>query len=108
MTRFFNFIGQIRNSPKRVPKLLLNLIQLDVRSITGSNFRRILLETEKLCVCELEKKDIMNIEYFPMKDEDLWKTKVISELLDYQEESLDIPSLDDAQVKNMLSYICVC
>ena len=50
----------------------------------------------------------MNIEYFPMKDEDLWKTKVISELLDYQEESLDIPSLDDAQVKNMLSYICVC
>ena len=107
MTRLFGFIQQVKKSSKLVPRLLLNIVENDVRSITGSNLRKIMLETRKLSVNDLNKNDILNIRYFPMKNEEVWKTNVINELIDVKEGLLSIPETQNDEVDAILAYLCV-
>ena len=54
-SRFLGFMDQIKKSHKIIPKMLLSHIQCDVRSTTGYNLRKIMLQTDKLNVSELRK-----------------------------------------------------
>ena len=55
-SRFLGFMDQIKKSQKIIPKPLLSYIQCDVRSKTGYNLRKIMLQTDKLNGSELKKK----------------------------------------------------
>ena len=66
MKRFLSFILQIENSPKTLPKLLLQTVKRDCRSVTGSNLRNILLLTNKDNVEELVPDDAFKIDYNPV------------------------------------------
>ena len=63
MLKFLSFVKQIERSSKVVPNMLLELVSKDTQSITGSNFRKILLETEKCCIKDLVRKDVLDIAY---------------------------------------------
>ena len=65
--RFLNFLSQVKDSKKQLPKQMLNLIKRETRSTTGNNLRRILLLTEKNNVELLVSSDAMNIKYHPIK-----------------------------------------
>ena len=66
-----------------------------------------MLKTRKLSVNDLNKSDILNIRYFPMKNEDVWKTNVINELIDVKEGLLSIPETQNDEVDAILAYLCV-
>ena len=54
--RFLGFISQIEKSLKILPKVLLQLIKRDCRSVTGSNLQNILLMTTKDDICLYQKR----------------------------------------------------
>ena len=58
MKRFLNFVQQIKKSSKKASKFLLESIQHDARSITGSNLRNILLKTDKTSIQDLVPNDV--------------------------------------------------
>ena len=73
---------QIRESKKSITKVLLNTIMFSVKSTTGYNLRRIMLETNRMDVNQLDNFKIENIKYHPVKNEDKWKVYVIKECID--------------------------
>ena len=63
MKRFLSFLSQVNKSTKLLPKLLLNLVNNDARSTTGSNLRNIRLLTGKDRVEDLKESDVARYEY---------------------------------------------
>ena len=106
MSRFLSFIRQVRNSSKSVPKMLLNLVASDVRSISGSNLRKILLRTGKHSVSDLVHKDIFDIEYHPLNPEDCWKAGLLIELIDVHEGNLSVLEFDNGEFDDIIQFIC--
>ena len=90
MSRFLGFIDQIKTSQKIIPKMLLGQIKHDVRSTTGLNLRKILLQTEKLDVDSLSKDDCASLSYHPKPLEDKWKEAMVNELLEVRGNQLQV------------------
>jgi hypothetical protein len=70
--------------------MLLRTIQNNVKSVTGYNLKRIMLETGKTNVDQLNDVGIENIEYHPVSAEDKWKILVIKECIDVKFRRLNI------------------
>ena len=107
MKRFLSFIQQIKNSTKIAVKSLLNSIRLDTRSTTGSNLRNILLKTGKIHIEDLVPNDVLMLEYHPMQEQNEWKVPMILELIEIKQGQLSIPQFDDAEVDEIISFLCV-
>ena len=107
MARTLNFIEQIEKSSKKTSKLLLSHIKLDVRSLTGNNLRKMLLLTDKTNVNLLSRKDIMQIEYFPLTPDLTWKKTILCELLEYREDNYRISDFVEEEVNAIIDYLCV-
>ena len=73
LERFLGFIDQILKSRKNIPKHVLKYVMHDVRSVTGSNFRNIMLLTEKDTIEEIDIHDIKKLNYHKVTDENAWK-----------------------------------
>ena len=107
ISRFLGFIEQIKRSQKIIPKLLLSQIMYDVRSTTGYNLRKIMLQTNKLSVAELSKDDIKTVVYHPTSDEDKWKEGFMKELLKVKDSELEVNGFEPAEIESILEHICV-
>ena len=107
MSRFFAFTQQISKSAKRFPKMLLNLVKSDVRSLTGGNLRHMLRRTEKCSISDLVKRDIQGIRYHPLLDENQWKENLIKELIDINEEMVVVDEFDNEETTELLHFLCV-
>jgi hypothetical protein len=91
-------ISQINKSRKNLPKQLLNCIQSDTRSITGSNIRKIL---------QVGYRDIENIEYAKMTDVNCWRVDVIKELTDVKFGQLIVDGFSMEECEEILQYACI-
>ena len=78
--RFLKFVAQIGKSTKIVLRSLMLTIKNDVRATTGSNLRKILLQTDKVDVDRLEVQDHASIEYHELNETEAWKVVMIKEL----------------------------
>ena len=107
LNRFLNFIKQIQKSNKFVTSMLLRTIQNNVRSVTGYNLRRIMLETGKTNVDQLNDVGIENIEYHPVSDEDKWKILVIKECIDVKYGRLNIDGFSSEELEEISSHLCI-
>ena len=107
VSRFLGFIDQIRNSHKTIPKMLLSHIRCDVRSTTGVNLRKIMLQTDKLSVDQLNKDDISSLSYHPTSPENIWKDSMVKELIQVRDNQLDIEGFDSEELNAILEHICV-
>ena len=87
--------------------MMLNLIISDVRSKTGGNLRKILLNTDKSNVSEITRKDIENIQYHPLSDNMMWKGRLISELIGKREGQVMINEFSDEEATSMIDFLCV-
>ena len=66
--RFVNFVEMIRKSNKVAP-MLLQHVENDVRSVTGSNIRQLLLENNKRNLSDIKFKGQVLLHPVPAGDE---------------------------------------
>ena len=107
VSRFLGFIEQIKTSQKIIPKMLLSQIKHDVRSTTGLNLRKILLQTEKLDVDSLCKEDSASLSYHPTPLEDKWKEAMVNELLEVRGNQLQVEGFETEELEMILEHLCV-
>ena len=105
--RFLSFIQQINKSSKLIPKQLLNVIMNDTRSVTGSNLKRILILTKKTKVEDVTSKDIEDIEYAKMCQEEKWRIEMIKELTDIKFGQLELDGFSNEECEEILNFACV-
>ena len=105
--RFLSFLKQIQKSKKNLPKQLLNVIQLDTRSVTGNNIRKILLLTKKAKVDEITNDDIETIDYAAITEENAWRVNLIKEITDKKFNQLEIDGFSEEECEEILQFACV-
>ena len=103
--RFLTFLDQIRKSNKNASKFLLETIISDTRSVTGSNLRNILLQTNKTEVRELVPGDAYTIKYHPIAHDDEWKLKFIHDIVEAKNGKMEVPNISDSDLDNMLTAL---
>ena len=104
--RFVNFVRNVQSSHKRVPRMFMNHVLEDVNSVTGSNMRNILLQTDKLNIVEVRKKEIMEIPYHQSNEMLKWRDQLVSELIDIREGALVLENLDNENIEELLNTLC--
>ena len=97
----------MKKSPKSLPKKLLKVIQNDSRSTTGSNLRNILLITDKFRVEGLKFKDIDDLTYAPVKEEDEWKIGLVKEMIDEKSGQSQVELMSQDELEEILEYLCI-
>ena len=87
--------------------MLLSQIQCDIRSTTGHNLRKILLQTDKLSVRDLKKDDISMLKYHPTPTEEKWKENLVNELIRVRDNTIEVEGFDYEELTEILEHICV-
>ena len=87
--------------------MLLEHIKTDVRSTTGRNLRKILLQTDKASVDNLGRGDLDSVEYYLTSTDDKWKEELLNELVDVRSNLLEVDGFDSEELDAILEYICV-
>ena len=106
LERFLGFLYQIEKSTKTVPKHLLKFIKHDVRSITGSNLRNLLLLTDKNKIEELCKDDIKKMKYQQIEENNVWKVNMIKEITNVKFHKLEVQNFSIEELDEILSHLC--
>ena len=86
--------------------MLLSHIISDVRSNTGYNLRKILLETGKDDIFKITRKDLAKVEFAILPKDEAWKSSFITELIDIRESSLEVTDFSDDEINEILSDLC--
>ena len=105
--RFLNFLQQIKKSSKNASKFLLESIQHDTRSITGSNLRNILLKTDKAIIKDLVPNDVQHLKYHPIQVEEMWKVNMIREVIETKNNNLELVDFSEGELDEILEFLCV-
>ena len=79
---------------------------MDVRSVTGSNLRNIMLLLDKSKVEEVRTEDWNNIVYFKQQNEDKWKNSLIWDIIETKAGVTDILSFDFDELELILHNVC--
>ena len=77
-----------------------------VRSTTGYNLRRIMLETNRVDVNQFDNFKIEEIKYHPVNDEDKWKVSVIKECIDAKFGKFEIDGFSKEQLDEICGNLC--
>ena len=86
--------------------MLLEEAMKDVRSVTGSNLRKIMLLVGKTSVEDIKVEDVDTLEYFKLDDDELWKISQIKEIINVKAGNLEVPGFEDDELDTLLSYLC--
>ena len=103
---FLNFISSIKNSNKLVLKQLYEITKSDVRTITGSNLRNILIQTNLLNIDELQPSVVQQVTYKEMQDRDRWRLPYLGKLLEQRGEVF-YQCGDCTELTELINSICV-
>ena len=106
INRFLGFMEKISKSDKKAIKMLMDTSKRDVRSVTGRNYRELMILLGKTSVEDIQKRDGDSVEYFQMSEADSWRVGIIEELINLKNQVLDIDNFSDEELDHMLTYIC--
>ena len=104
--RFLSFMERVDRSGKKAIKMLMETSKSDARSVTGRNFREIMLLVGKTSVESITKADGNNVEYFPIKQNDKWKVELIREVIEAKNKTLDIDNFQKEELQTILTDLC--
>ena len=79
--------------------MLLKTAKKDVRSVTGQNYRNIMLLVTKTSVEAVKKEDAEKIDYFPINQTDSWKVNAIQEIINLKNRTLDIANFEVEEIE---------
>ena len=106
ISRFLGFMEKICTSKKKALKMLMETAKLDTRSVTGQNFRNIMILVGKTSIDAVKKEDAFKIKYFPIDEADYWKVNAIKEIIDVKNQLLEVPDLDREELDEILNNLC--
>ena len=72
-------VEKIDKSEKTAIKMLQKEAMKDVRSTTGVNLSGIMLLASLSSIMNVTRNGMKNVEYYEVKDEDMWKIHIASE-----------------------------
>ena len=104
--RFLSFVEKIKKSGKPPLVMLLSEAAADVRSTTGSNLRNIMILAGKTSIAALSVLDADKVEYHRLKDNEAWKVKLVTELVEAKANSKEIPGFNEDELSSILDYVC--
>ena len=105
--RFLYFVNAVRFSSKSILRNLYRMIAKDVRSVTGSNLRWILLLVNKGNVNNLLPTDSAQIQYREENPDNKWKIDLVKEIVEVRNDKLQVENIHDDELKDILHYLCV-
>ena len=112
-SRYVKFMNSFSKNQRQSLKALQNVVKNDARSVTGSNLRKILLDTGHLIIPGITKKIILdNYKVYKTPEGEEWRVPLIESLLevkagnwaiefDGEQETLNLDA-----VKLMLDRAC--
>ena len=104
---YLKFISSIKKSNKPVLRQLFEIAKADVRTITGSNLRNILLKTDLLNVDDLHPGITQQIKYKEINKLDLWRIPMIKELIDIKcGDNLPPDGWTSDELQEILDFVC--
>ena len=106
LSRFLGFMEKIEKSGKKALRMLKDTSMKDVRSVTGSNYRSIMLLVGKSFVSEVTKADADRVEYFPIGDNEKWKVGSIQEIINIKNGLMEVPGFELEELDEVLDYLC--
>ena len=83
----------------------MNLARRDVRSVTGSNLRYIMLKSGKTNIDEVINSKV-EVEYHKLEDQQLWKVAMIKEIIEALHGE-NYVGLEESELKDILEFLCV-
>ena len=104
---YLGFIKRIKTSSKPVLRQLYSIASKDVRTVTGSNLRNILLLTDLANIEQLQPGSVDSIFYHKVVEKETWRINMMKELLDLKHGNLIIPdewSSDELDL--ILKFVC--
>ena len=104
-TRFVNFLKMINQSNKVAPKLLLQHVQCDVRSVTGSNLRSLFLEYDTMDLSDVEPQ-LKSCTLIPVPEVEKWRIGVLLDAIDNLNDICSIENFDKAMTIDIINYVC--
>ena len=99
--RFLVMLEQIRKSVKPFSKVLLLETEIDARSNTGNNLRKLLLQTNKYDIRQIQLSDIDTIPYFDLPEEEEWRLEMLKHLIE-ERQTTKLNNED----QEWLEYLC--
>ena len=106
LSRFLGFMDKITKSGKKRLNMLMETCKKDVRSVTGSNYRNIMLLLGKTSVSDVRREDVDSIEYFKLEPDESWKVDSIKELIEVKQGKVEVPGFDKDELDTILDYLC--
>ena len=108
LKRLVNFKDQLMKCDKIFLKTMFTICQNDSRSITGSNFRKMMLLCDKTSIGDTLVSDIDNLSYREIPQEESWRINVIKELIEIKTDPANLlPDFPIEEIDEILSFLCV-
>ena len=104
--RFLGFMEKIRNSEKMALKMLQLEAIRDVRSVTGSNYRNIMLLLGKSRVEDVKLEDSASLTYHQLDQNETWKVSSIKEIINAKAGLLEVPGFENEELEEILCHLC--
>ena len=99
-------MDKISKSGKERVKMLMETSREDVRSVTGSNYRNIMLLVGKSSVNDVRKEDVEKIGYFELDSDESWKVGSIREIIQVKQGLMQVPGFGSDELETIFNYLC--
>ena len=103
ISRFLSFISKVELSKKSSLHTLLKIAKNYVRSVTGSNLRKIMLLSGKTSISDLRN---ISVSYHELLNEEAWKVDVIKELISTRHGDLELPGWEKEEIECIMNSLC--
>ena len=104
--RFLGFMEKIDDCDKKTVKILKKEAMADVRSVTWSNYRNIMLLLGFSKVDSITRMDSSKLSYQPLGIDNQWKIQFIKEIIDIRAGDNEVAGFDKDEIQTILEYIC--
>ena len=103
--RFLTFLTMITKSHKQTLKYVLDKVCKDVRSVTGSNLKKIMIECGKSNVEDINIADSKKVfREIPTGEE--WRVNMTKEIIDVENDKLQVNGFKSEELQEILNWIC--
>ena len=106
-SRFVKFHKSMLSSNKSSIRTIANLFNCDQRTVYGKNLNKI----SELCECQVDSLTPVGVKqtmkYFQPPENDAWKCQVVKELLGVKEKAMTLEGFDEAEINEMINFLCI-